>query len=95
MTGTAGQVNDLPLESRSLLEFAHSRAPAEHVTPPVRDGSHGVLLNLIKEEMFNIESEKLSGTLSANEYAEVKTGLQALLKRLLKAAESVDTASIR
>lgn len=95
MAGTAGQVDDVPLETRPLLEFAHPRAQAEPTAPAARAGSHGALLNLIKEEMFNIESEKLSGTLSATEYAEVKAGLQALLKRLLKAKESVDTAHVR
>lgn len=95
VASTAGQMNDLPLESRPLLEFVHPRAPAEPAGSVVRGGSHGALLNLIKEEMFNIESEKLSGTLSATEYTEVKAGLQALLKRLLKAKENVDTAQVR
>ena len=95
MAAKAGEINDAPLESRQLLKFAHPRAPAEPVTPPVRGGSHGAMLNLIKEEMFNIESEKLSGELSASEYAEVKAGLQALLKRLLNAKENVDAAHIR
>jgi hypothetical protein len=45
---------------------------------------HTLLLNTIKEELFAIETEKLSGTLSATEYAEVKVGLEALLKRALK-----------
>jgi hypothetical protein len=34
--------------------------------------------------MFAIESERLSGTISAAEYAEVKNGLEAVLKRALK-----------
>jgi hypothetical protein len=41
------------------------------------------LLNVLKEELFAIESEKLSGTLSTTEYAQIKTGLEALLKRTL------------
>ena len=49
--------------------------------PPV--GNAG-LLNILKDELFALESEKLSGTISATEYAEVKTGLEALLKRALK-----------
>ena len=42
------------------------------------------LLNLIKEEMFAIEREKLSGALPLDEYTAVKTGLEALLRRALR-----------
>jgi hypothetical protein len=42
------------------------------------------LLSLLKEEWFAIESERLSGTLSQEEYAEIRTGLEAVLKRVLK-----------
>ena len=45
---------------------------------------NAALLHILKEELFAIESEKLSGTISAQEYAEVKTGLEAVLKRALK-----------
>ncbi len=45
---------------------------------------NGVLLNLLKEELFAIETEKLAGTLSVTEYAEIKTGLGAVLKRTLR-----------
>jgi hypothetical protein len=41
------------------------------------------LLSILKDELFAIESEKLSGTLSASEYAEIKTGLEAVLRRAL------------
>ncbi len=56
-------------------------APAASALPA--DGN-AALLNALKEEMFSIESEKLSGVLSAREYEEVKAGLEALLKRALK-----------
>ena len=39
---------------------------------------------MLKEELFAIESEKLSGALSPSEYADVKRGLDAILKRTLK-----------
>jgi len=51
---------------------------------PVRASGNAALLDILKEELFAIESEKLSGTLSASEYAEVKAGLEAVLKRALK-----------
>lgn len=46
--------------------------------------SGSVLLNSIKEELFEIESEKLRGALSPEEYSQIKIGLQAVLKRELK-----------
>jgi Carboxypeptidase regulatory-like domain len=45
---------------------------------------NNALLNALKEELFSLESEKLSGTLSPEEYAEVKPALEVVLKRALK-----------
>lgn len=42
------------------------------------------LLNALKEELFALESEKLSGTISPAEYAEAKAALETVLKRALK-----------
>jgi len=56
--------------------------PAATNTAPV--GGKAALLDLLKEEWFAIESERLSGTLSEEEYAVIKTGLEAVLKRALK-----------
>jgi hypothetical protein len=71
--------------------------PPRRVPEPVSPGSHyapagnsapvggkAALLGILKDEMFAIESERLSGTLSQEEYAEIKTGLEAVLKRALK-----------
>jgi hypothetical protein len=55
-----------------------SFAPA---TPANRNAS---LLNVLKEELFSLESEKLSGTISAADYDEVKAALETVLKRALK-----------
>jgi hypothetical protein len=44
---------------------------------------HAALLNALKEEMFTLESEKLSGTIAPAEYAEVKAALETVLKRAL------------
>jgi len=49
--------------------------------PSIRQGS---LLDALKEEMFALESEKLSGTISPAEYAEVKVALETVLRRALK-----------
>jgi len=42
-----------------------------------------LLLEALKEELFAIESEKIAGTLSAHDYAEVKSALEIVLKRAL------------
>jgi hypothetical protein len=46
--------------------------------------SNAAILQVLKDELFALESEKLSGTLSADEYAEVKAALETVLKRALK-----------
>ncbi|MFZ1085892.1 MAG: carboxypeptidase regulatory-like domain-containing protein [Terracidiphilus sp.] len=42
------------------------------------------LLNALKEELFALESEKIAGTLAADEYEKVKTALETVLRRALK-----------
>jgi hypothetical protein len=41
------------------------------------------LLNALKEELFSLESERLSGAISPQEYAEQKAALETVLKRAL------------
>ena len=53
---------------------------AQSVTPSAGNAN---LLDSLKDELFAIESDKLNGKLSAAEYAQVKAGLEALLKRAL------------
>ena len=68
-----------------------TRAAARNASVPLAaapaPSSHG-LLAILKDELFSLESEKASGTISAQEYAEVKTGLEAVLKRALKRSNS-------
>ncbi len=47
-------------------------------------GKNAALLNALKEELFALESEKISGTITAEEYAQVKAALEIVLKRALK-----------
>jgi hypothetical protein len=42
------------------------------------------LLNVLKEELFAVESEKISTAITPEEYAEVKAALETVLKRALK-----------
>jgi hypothetical protein len=52
---------------------------------PISHGSHNAtLLAVLKEEMFSIESEKLSGTITLSEYQEQKGALETVLKRALR-----------
>lgn len=55
---------------------------ATHATAPA--GNNGALLAALKEELFALESEKLSGTIDAEEYAQHKAALEVVLKRALK-----------
>jgi hypothetical protein len=54
--------------------------------PPVFNSpaaKNSALLNVLKEELFAVESEKLSGQITLDEYAEVKSALETVLKRAL------------
>ncbi|MDR3753859.1 MAG: carboxypeptidase regulatory-like domain-containing protein [Terracidiphilus sp.] len=58
--------------------------PAAHTTPATPAGKNAALLNVLKEELFALESERIAGTLPAEEYAEQKAALEIVLKRALK-----------
>jgi hypothetical protein len=55
--------------------FASYSSPASKQT---------LLLNALKEELFALESERISGTLAEEEYAKVKAALETVLKRALQ-----------
>jgi hypothetical protein len=61
------------------VPLAHSEPPA--ATPA---GKNAALLNDLKEELFSLESDKLSGTITPEEYAEQKAALETVLRRALK-----------
>jgi hypothetical protein len=44
---------------------------------------NAALLNALKEELFAVESEKISGTIAPEEYAQVKVALETVLRRAL------------
>jgi len=64
--------------SLAAQAFTSAAAPATQVA------KNAALLNALKEELFSLESEKISGTITAEEYAEVKPALEVVLKRALK-----------
>jgi hypothetical protein len=55
---------------------------ASHMPSPTARNS--ALLNALKEELFALESDRISGTIDAAEYAEQKAALETVLKRALK-----------
>lgn len=58
--------------------------PQVAAAPTTAAGKNAALLAALKEELFALESEKISGTITAEEYAEVKPALETVLKRALK-----------
>lgn len=59
---------------------ATSHAVPLHVSAA---GKNSALLAALKEELFSLESDKLSGTITQDEYAEQKAALETVLKRAL------------
>ena len=49
---------------------------------------NSALLNALKEELFALESEKLTGNIAPAEYTEVKAALETVLKRALKHSQA-------
>ena len=60
---------------------AYSAARLTGTSPAAKNTA---LLNVLKEELFALESEKIAGTLAAREYAEQKAALETVLRRALK-----------
>jgi hypothetical protein len=48
---------------------------------------NAALLNVLKEELFSLETEKISGTVTPEDYAEVKMAIETVLKRALKKSQ--------
>jgi hypothetical protein len=80
LTG-AGATSDVESMASSGLSPAHSSSNLVGASPAAKNAA---LLNALKEELFALESEKISGTLAPAEYAEQKAALETVLKRALK-----------
>ena len=79
LAGAPGMAFRLGLLRSQLRRAAHIYA-LRH-SPATKNAA---LLNALKEELFALESEKLSGTISPAEYAEAKAALETVLRRALK-----------
>jgi hypothetical protein len=64
------------------ISYAPAPPSASYAAPPAT--GNAALLNSLKDELFALEREKVSGTISAVDYAEAKAGLEAVLKRALR-----------
>lgn len=62
---------------------APSAVPSFAAAAVVPGARNTALLSALKEELFTLESEKLSGMISAEEYAVQKNALETVLKRAL------------
>lgn len=74
-----------PADAGELHSHAGSAAGAGN--PPAFGSpaaKNAALLNALKEELFALESEKVSGAIGAEEYGTVKAALETVLKRALK-----------
>src|SRR5579863_10187432 len=63
-----------------VIETSTTQGQLSASEPHDRQGS---LLETLKEELFTLEQDKIAGRLSVEEYARVKLGLEAVLKRTL------------
>ena len=61
---------------------AFDAGSVQAVAPPA--DKNAALLNVLKEELFALESEKITGTLAPDEYAKLKAALETVLKWALK-----------
>ncbi len=80
-TAEAGALADAGPTASPRVAPVYSAAAVAGNSPAQR---HSALLNVLKEELFALESEKLAGTLSPTEYAEQKAALETVLRRALK-----------
>jgi hypothetical protein len=55
-----------------------------YAAPSAPAAKNAALLHALKDELFDLESEKIAGTLSASDYAEQKAALETVLRRALK-----------
>ena len=67
--------------ANSTASASSSSAASHHASVA---GKNGSLLAVLKEELFALESDKLTGAVTQAEYAETKAALEVVLRRALK-----------
>lgn len=76
----AGALAGAPVQAAVPL----AAQPIGAIFAPAPAAKNTALLSALKEELFALESEKISGTLPVAEYAEQKAALETVLRRALK-----------
>ncbi|MDE3200689.1 MAG: carboxypeptidase regulatory-like domain-containing protein [Acidobacteriota bacterium] len=82
--GAAAVAGATPAPHAIGTPVVHGAAATAYAPPSSSTAKNNVLLSALKEELFALETEKLSGSLSPAEYAETKAALEVVLKRALK-----------
>ena len=77
-----------PVGTGASALYPTATLAATHSAPAPPAARNGALLQVLKDELFEIESEKIAGTLSVTEYTEQKSALEVVLKRALKKGAS-------
>jgi hypothetical protein len=72
----------VPVGSVAVADTAAVAAAYPGLASPAAKNSQ--LLSVLKDELFAIESEKISGTIAPADYAKVKDALETVLKRALE-----------
>jgi hypothetical protein len=73
----------VPGGGAAVAGLAANPAGPLSTAPVTAAGKNAALLNALKEELFSLESEKLSGAIGAEEYQTQKNALETVLKRAL------------
>jgi hypothetical protein len=82
---TAGKTTPDPALPSSPLPILSSRSGAEGSASVLSPATtQPPLLQALKDELFSIETDRLSGRISESEYAEQKAALDLILRRALK-----------
>jgi hypothetical protein len=83
--GRAGRAKTAAIEdSESDFEFPEARVSRHAQSPPARRGSTSMLLEALKEELFQLEVEHKQGHISQQEYEKTKAALDQTLQHALK-----------
>jgi hypothetical protein len=82
--GAIAHPESAAIESKPFSFAPQPPAPSrtQQVHSPVTGNE--ALLNSLRDELFELEKDKLSGAISLHEYEESKAGLEAVLKRAMR-----------
>ncbi|MBI2678944.1 MAG: hypothetical protein HYX28_09190 [Candidatus Koribacter versatilis] len=80
------EANDAPMRRTSLAQtrgVAPRAGPASPAAHAAGNGRSALLLDALKEELFSLETDRASGRISAEDYAQHKAALDLTLQRAL------------